>query len=401
MIGPVVQPLRRALGNSRARLERFPAHGRGYISVIIPVFDVEQYIDACLDSLLSQDHWRLEIIVVDDGSTDATCRRVRRWARRDPRVRLLVAPHGGPNAARNLAIPHARGEFLTFLDGDDVLLAGAYRDMGRLLARTGSDFVVAGYDRLIGEERTPAAFWIRDAHAVTRERVTLTSFPQIMVNSVQWSKLYRREFWLGADLSFPVTGHYQDQVVSAHAYSRARAFDILSRPTVAWRIREDGSSMTQRFREGQSIQDRFDTSHRALDVYRAHAGEAAARQRLVQYLSNDIAQMALHVESLDADGWVRMRAGLMTLADRISESSLWDEVPAEFKVVYDLIVRDDRARAEEYARRGGFDLLQHRLEYRDGCPYVALPFWEDAEAHVPIERFRAAPRELRAFADAA
>jgi len=74
-------------------------------------------------------------------------------------------------------------------------------------------------------------------------------------------------------------------------------------------------------------------------------------------------------------------------------------VPAESKVLYEFVLRGDRARALEYIERGGLDLLRHPLAEIDGATYVRLPFWADSDAAVPLVRFAAAPRELRAFAD--
>nr|WP_275668208.1 glycosyltransferase family A protein [Leifsonia flava] len=396
--GPGLVRFRRLRGRAAARRDPITSDGRGYISVVIPVHNVAPYIDACLESVLGQSHWRLQVIAVDDASDDDTPQRLQRWSARDRRVSIVTrATSAGPNAARNEGIARATGEYLTFVDGDDLLLAGAYRDAVASLAASDSDFAVASYERLSGSRRTPPAFWIRDAHAVPRSRATLKSAPDIMVNAVQWTKVYKREFWSRAQLVFPVDGFYQDQIVSAAGFARARAFDILGRTSVLWRIRRDGTSMTQLYRSIDNLRDRFSSATAALHIYRDEAPHGVWQQRLVQFLSNDLAITASHIGELDDAGWEVVRRGLHQMAEEADEFSLWSDVPAEFKVLFHFISINDRARALEYIERGGLRLHDHQLVTVGGDTFIALPFWKDHEAAVPVDRFRASPRELRAF----
>lgn len=398
MLRPVVAWALRMRGTSAARRRPIWDDRAGWVDVVMPVREVEALIDASIRSVLAQDYWRVRLIVVDDDSEDGTAERVARWARRDSRVQLIQVAHHDPNAARNEGLELSEAEFLTFLDGDDVLLAGALRDLVASLEASGSDFAVGAYDRLMRRRRTPAAFWIDEAHAADRRGVTLQEYPDILVNAVQWTKLYRADFWREADLSFPEGGHFQDQLVSARAFARAKAFDVLARKTVSWRIRDDGSSMTQQGVRAAQVRDRFATALGALDVLAAEAGHGVRRARLGQYLSNDAAIAAAELPGMDDAAFASLRDGLTALAPD-ADDPVWNDVPAESKVLYEFVLRGDRPRALEYIERGGLDLLRHPLIEVDGVTYVRLPFWADSEAAVPLARFAAAPRELRAFAD--
>ena len=131
---------RRATDGVRVRTRR-AVHRRGYVpgllSVVVPCYRVEDFLDECLVSLRFQDYRDVEIIVVDDGSPDRSGEIARHHARRDLRVRVVTRENGGLSAARNTGIDHARGEFLTFVDSDDVVTADAYTSVDRRPDRVG------------------------------------------------------------------------------------------------------------------------------------------------------------------------------------------------------------------------------------------------------------------------
>ena len=91
------------------------------ISIIVPIYNAEQYLPTCLQSLLSQTITDLELILVDDGSTDNSLSIAQQMAKQDKRITLLTQPHAGQSAARNLGLQHAKGEYIAFVDADDQL----------------------------------------------------------------------------------------------------------------------------------------------------------------------------------------------------------------------------------------------------------------------------------------
>jgi cellulose synthase/poly-beta-1,6-N-acetylglucosamine synthase-like glycosyltransferase len=119
---------RRATDGVRIRARRAVRRGGrvpGLLSIVVPCYQVEDFLDECLVSLRFQHYREVEIIVVDDGSPDRSGEIARRHARRDLRVRVVTRENGGLSAARNTGIEHARGEFLTFVDSDDVVTPSA------------------------------------------------------------------------------------------------------------------------------------------------------------------------------------------------------------------------------------------------------------------------------------
>ena len=96
------------------------------ISVIVPVYNIEPYLPKCLDSIIAQTYTDLEILIIDDGSTDRCGAICDSYAERDPRIRVFRAENCGLSAARNLGLDHAKGEYIGFVDNDDWIKRDMY-----------------------------------------------------------------------------------------------------------------------------------------------------------------------------------------------------------------------------------------------------------------------------------
>lgn len=97
------------------------------LSIIVPVYNVEKYVSACIDSLLTQEYDNIEVILIDDGSKDRSREVCQQYTTQDSRVRLYTQTNQGQSVARNLGLEHARGELITFMDSDDTILPETYR----------------------------------------------------------------------------------------------------------------------------------------------------------------------------------------------------------------------------------------------------------------------------------
>ena len=114
------------------------------ISVIVPVYNVEAYVGECIDSILKQTYENLEIILVDDGSTDSSGRICDEYAKKDSRVKVYHKENGGLSDARNYGIEKSSGDFLSFIDGDDWIDKDMYSKMIETSIKDNSDIVVCG-----------------------------------------------------------------------------------------------------------------------------------------------------------------------------------------------------------------------------------------------------------------
>ncbi len=354
----VPERAKRATDGARIRGRRF-VHRRGYVpgllSIVVPCYRVEDFLDECLVSLRFQLYREVEIIVVDDGSPDRSGDIARHHARRDLRVRVVTRENGGLSAARNTGIEHARGEFLTFVDSDDVASPEAYTTAIEAISESGSDFVLSCYDRLEGKKRVPAGSWIRAAHARRRLGVDLDGFPDAMVNAVAWSKTYRRTFWDRAGLRFPEGRLYEDQQVSAAAFAQARAFDVLPDISVSWRIRNDRSSISQSSWSTRNLQAHNEAVTASFEALRTAGKDRAIEIRALQLIAFNMPFFTRHLAKGGPQFWVLLREAILDLVPRVSREEFVRSVSAPDKVLVELIANDRRDAAVDYIENWGSD----------------------------------------------
>jgi CDP-glycerol glycerophosphotransferase len=371
--------VRRAGDGARIRARRALRRGGyvpGLLSIVVPCYRVEDFLDECLVSLRFQEYREVEIIVVDDGSPDRSGEIARRHARRDLRVRVLTRENGGLSAARNTGITHARGEFLTFVDSDDVVTLDGYTSVIAALRTSGSDFAVASYDRLENKKRIPAGSWIRSAHAVRRLGVDLDSYPEAMVNAVAWSKTYRRTFWDHAGLRFPEGKIYEDQPVSAAAFARARAFDVVPEIAVSWRIRNDRSSISQSAYSPANLRAHNESVAASFEALHAAGRDRAVEIRALQLISFNMPFFTRHLAKGGPEFWSLLREALLDLVPRVSREEFVRNVGAQDKVLVELIADDRRDAAVDYIENWGSDVRRFPTAATPDGVRVELPLTE-------------------------
>lgn len=212
-------------------------------SVIVPAYQVQAYLHACLESVLAQSYPDFEVIVVDDCSPDACGVIADEFAALDPRVRVVRLPRNeGLGPARNAGMERARGDYLVFLDGDDTLTPHALRGIADRIKETGEpDVLVYDYARTYWTGETvrnqAAAHLTEQGPAPFR----LTDRPGLLkLLMVAWNKAVRREFAEREGLAFP-PGYYEDTPWTYPVLMTAGSLATLDRVCVHYRQRRRGS----------------------------------------------------------------------------------------------------------------------------------------------------------------
>ncbi len=325
---------------------RVPARPSPKLSVIVPVYDVEGYVEACLASIARQPEDDHEVIVVDDGSPDDSVRVVQRMMRRDGRIRLLRQANAGLGAARNAGVRDATGTFLTFVDSDDVLPADAWSAMLTSLERTGSDLAVGTAERDDGTRRWTTPLMQRN-HARPRSAVDVTQVPLILADVFAWNKIYRRAFWSESALSFPEGTRYEDQPALTRAFLAAKSFDVLTETVYHWRVRDDRSSITQKRHELDDLLDRLRTKQDSARVVQECAGGEVERVFFTEVLPIDMWEYFRAAPGCDERYWSQLVEGVRQLWN--SDTVPFEEtaVPPQQRLMGWFVSQDRRADLEK------------------------------------------------------
>jgi len=167
---------------------------RPMVSIIVPIYNAEQYLRRCVDSILNQEYTDFELLLVNDGSTDASGDICEEYRDQDPRVIVIQKENTGVSDSRNRALDRARGKYLQFLDSDDWITPDATRLFVRAAEEYGCDMVISDFYRVVGERLSPKGD-IEEEGVLTREEFAahMMENPADFYYGVLWNKLYRRD----------------------------------------------------------------------------------------------------------------------------------------------------------------------------------------------------------------
>lgn len=249
------------------------------ISVIMPVADVAPWVAAAIESVLAQEV-DLELIVAVDRSTDGTAERVARIAEQDPRIQAFSSDGIGGGEARNLAIERARGRYLAFADGDDLLPSGAYRAMLGQLEESGSPMVV-------GDHLTFRPTEIRrrgEGLPIYRRRsgIRLADEPRFLRDRTAWNRLVAREEWTRLGVRFANTRRANDIAAMVRLYCSLE-FDVIEEPVYYYRWRLGAGSMTAQRHGAAPYADYIAEETRCADLVAGY-GDVGVSAHYADYL---------------------------------------------------------------------------------------------------------------------
>lgn len=243
------------------------------VSVIVPVYNAVAHLGACVASILSQTHRDLDVILVDDGSTDGSGALCDRIASEDPRVRVIHQRNGGIGAAQNAGLDAARGTFITFCDNDDLMSPHLITRLLSILLETDADMSccrwwnvgasAAGAALAEHRDDPPGRVLVFDDAAHSYQTVFSVALRRLKrqelryFSEANWGKLYRSELFDG--LRFPDGRYAQDVAVAMDLYLRMRRVASCNDRLYFW------------LQRGDSVSHSLRSARYYHDIVRAHA----------------------------------------------------------------------------------------------------------------------------------
>ena len=222
------------------------------VSVIVPVYQAQAHLRLCLDSLLAQTFKDLEILCVDDGSTDQSPGILEEFARQDSRVKVLRQENAGPGAARNAGLEAAAGEYVLFLDADDFFEPALIETLLARARETGADIVIcraSGLDNATGQAVDLS--WMLKTQLLPGSCFAPAQIPEQLFQFTYghaWDKLYRADFLRESALRFPDLPNSEDLVFVFQSLALARRIAIVDQALVHYRMNQTGSVQNGRTR---------------------------------------------------------------------------------------------------------------------------------------------------------
>ncbi|PYC78116.1 glycosyl transferase family A [Streptomyces tateyamensis] len=361
------------------------------LSVVVPIYNVERYLEECLESIAAQTMGDLECIMVDDGSKDGSAAIAEAFAAKDSRFRLVRKQNAGLGAARNTGLLHLTEgtEFLAFVDSDDTLPPSAYELMIGTLDQTGSDFCSGNVLRF-----RAVGFYPSGGHAKpfkqTRLKTHITELPALVTDRTAWNKVYRRSFWDAAGLLYPEGILYEDAPVSVPHHYLAKSVDVLNEPIYHWREREVGEmSITQMRTNPKGLIDRV-ASMELVRSWLLKQTDPKYREYLHAYDENNLVEEIPMFFWSVVDGEQDYRDAYVQHVGRLLRAIGPEHVRklrAPLKLKYHLTLQ---GRMDEFVEQMQFESESNGAAPARGVlrPYADYPFLRGGRRSVPADVLR-------------
>lgn len=233
------------------------------VSVIVPVYNVEKYLDQCLSSLVNQTLESIEIIVVNDGTQDNSQSIIDQYVKQYPnKVISLIKENGGLGDARNYGIPYAKGEYIGFVDSDDVVHLQMYEKMFNQAKAENSDLVLCDLEY----------FYEHSSEKMVKQG--LVQFDNIDISKsvflsplFAWNKLYRRSLFIESKLNYPIRLWYEDIPVTVPFFTLAKKISYVNETLIYYRQR---STSIMGSVDNPKVNDIFEIMDLCLNYFRDH-----------------------------------------------------------------------------------------------------------------------------------
>lgn len=212
------------------------------ISVIVPIYKVEQYLPLCIDSLINQSYKNLEIILIDDGSPDSCPLICDNYAYKDNRIKVIHKTNGGLSSARNAGLDIATGNFIAFVDSDDYLEPEMYKTLLNLLLSTNSDIAVCDFFYYDGKAKTSDSKNTSSIVVLNKVRDFYAHIldPNPTLRFEVWNKLFRKS--VINEIRFKIGQVYEDVYFDKNVFQNANKIAHIEKPLYIYRTSRLGNS---------------------------------------------------------------------------------------------------------------------------------------------------------------
>lgn len=272
------------------------------ISTIIPVYNVEKYIEETLNSIINQTLNNIEIILIDDGSTDNSPKILDQYAEKYPNIKVTHTPNQGQATARNIGLKQAQGEYITFLDSDDKIPPQAYEKLYQYSQETEQEIVIGNILRFNEKKIFPSLLY---QHAFPKKiqktpSTNIKQQPTLIYDTGIWNKIIKKSFLDKHNLKFYEGVFYEDLLFTIKLHYLTPTIAIIPDTVYYWRMREEENSTSQKLTKIKNLNDRFTIINEIYKfINKNKINDELLEAQYTKWLKHDI--MLFINEYLDAD----------------------------------------------------------------------------------------------------
>lgn len=223
---------------------------KGLVSVVVPIYNISEHLERCLESLASQTYGEIEVLLIDDGSTDESPKICLDYAERFDYFKYFRKENGGLSDARNFGIEKARGEFVSLVDGDDYVASDFIEQLAKAIDSDGVDISVCSYQTVCGRRCFPYRIDSETISGVDAMKRLIAQ--QRLVDVVAWNKLYRKTLFDG--IRYPVGKLHEDVFTTYRLFADSQLVRYIDSPAYSY-VQRGGSIMASMSRKRLEVLD--------------------------------------------------------------------------------------------------------------------------------------------------
>ncbi|MEE1335844.1 glycosyltransferase [Methanobrevibacter sp.] len=357
------------------------------VSVVVLVYNTEYYLHECLDSLVNQTLDDIEIICVNDESTDNSLNILKQYARKYDNITIIDQKNQGGAVAGNNGLKIAKGEYVAIIDSDDVVVEDAYEKLYKKAKETDSDIVAGKPNKFVGKYQREIVF----KHNIWDEERTFTvdEFKEIYYDVFYWNKLYRRKLVEEHDIYMIPGKIYADVPLVFRAYSFADKISIIPDVVYYWRRRDQediikgnsDTSISKSLQDIPNMRDRLSTFYYAKEYFEEAGMEKYFNYAIKTYMERFFYPIKgiLKDETFKWEYLKEMKSILSNIDD------IYDnDLDKRYNIFFYFILNDMDKELEDFLN---FDLFERSTVTRDGKVYWNLKYFDNPEYNIPDELF--------------
>ncbi len=207
------------------------------ISVIVPVYNVEDYLEKCVDSIINQTYKNLEIILIDDGSTDSCPSFCDELKKRDKRIKVVHKSNGGLSSARNKGLDIAKGSLISFVDSDDYMEESMLEELKNNMDKYSSDIAVCDFYTVIGSKKQTHSYKEKEFVLEEKQKFDYLDNEYGNLTVYAWNKLYKKSLF--DEIRYPDGKIFEDSHIICELLEKARRVSYVVKPLYNYIMRKD------------------------------------------------------------------------------------------------------------------------------------------------------------------